>query len=291
LAALKNFKYIIRKRAMGDVLWIEPVISVLAESYDSLIVHTKFNTLFENYPKANVFFKNKLSFLEKLIIHIEKMLGLHFFSINLDNAYEQYPLLHFLNAYQQKAKLPLTREYPKLYLSDSEKRQNLIQGKYIVIHLESFSDKKFRQVFGIDWPIVVKHVINKGFKVVQIGTKTTNIEGTIALKTSIRELISVITHAHYFLGIDSGPSHIAASLKVPSLIIFGSLNPLLRHFPEKFNGLILKQSCNGQCTSFDVKKESEHHCASLTKDGIPKCCLYKTSDIISKLDELIKQNA
>lgn len=274
---------------MGDVLWIEPVISALTPHYDTIIVHTKFNKLFENYPLPQVLFKDKLSFFEKLLLRFEKLFGLNFLSVNLDGAYEESPCLHFLNAYQKKAKLPFTKEYPKLFLSDSEAKQRTIKGKYIVLHLESLSDKKYRQIYGIDWPKLVVYLKEKGYEVVQLGIQTPPLPGTTQLKTSIRELISLISHADFFVGIDSGPSHIAASLKIPSLLIFGAIEPKLRHFPDIFNGILFKQPCAEQCTIFDVKKESQHHCVRLDEKGIPQCCTFTTMQVILKMDELFEK--
>jgi heptosyltransferase II len=47
----------------------------------------------------------------------------------------------------------------------------------------------------------------------------------LAGKTSISELISYISNLDIFITGDSGPMHIAASLKVPTISIFGPTNP------------------------------------------------------------------
>lgn len=285
---MKQVKYIIRKRALGDVLWIEPVIRALSKKYKQLIVHTKYNELFENYPISNVSFKNELSFLEKIIIRLEEKSRINFFTLSLENAYEKLPNLHFLHAYQQKASLPITDEYPKIFLSDKEKDDKIIDEKYVVLHLESFSEKKYRQIYGVDWPQVVTYLNNKGFKVVQIGVNTSNIEGTMVLKTTLRQLLSLIYNSNYFIGLDSGPSHIAASLGIPSLIFFGAINPLLRHFPDFFNGILIKQHC--EYDGYAVKDREILPCTLADESGNPKCCTYTTKNIISKIEELLKKN-
>ncbi len=38
--------YLVRKRALGDVLWIEPVIRALAAKHKKVVVVTLFNDLF-----------------------------------------------------------------------------------------------------------------------------------------------------------------------------------------------------------------------------------------------------
>jgi len=155
------YKYIIRKRQIGDVLWIEPVIRALSGRYSKVYVYTKYNELFENYPLKNVVFKSKLNLLEKLGALAERILGTAFLFINLDMSYEKKPHLHILHAYQQKAGLPVTYEYPKLYLNRKEEEVEFYPGKkYIILHLESFTDKNYRKVFGINWEIILKHFIN-----------------------------------------------------------------------------------------------------------------------------------
>ncbi len=288
---MKRIKYIIRKRALGDVLWIEPIIRALSAQYKSLVVYTKYNDLFENYPFKNVIFKHKLSFFEKCLVALEKKMHTNYLSINLEGAYEKHPLIHFLNAYQLEAGLPQTREYPKIYLSEAEKTLKKFNHQYVVLHLESFSDRSYRQIYGIDWNEVVTYLKTQGSTVVQIGLKGAKLEGTTYTSTSIRELISLIYHSSLFIGIDSGPSHIAASLGVNTITFFGAINPLLRHFPELLNGVMMKQPCEtfnchhgGYDTSFLT-------CQALNDSGVPACCMYKTEDVILKIEELLKRNA
>ncbi|MEW5797407.1 MAG: glycosyltransferase family 9 protein [Bacteroidota bacterium] len=47
-------------------------------------------------------------------------------------------------------------------------------------------------------------------------------------KTSLKEMGALLRHCHYLVSNDSGPMHIAASLGVPTLGIFGPTNPLLQ---------------------------------------------------------------
>ena len=44
-------------------------------------------------------------------------------------------------------------------------------------------------------------------------------------KTSIQDLIKIISSSSFFIGCDSGPAHIAASFEIPSIIIFGPTKP------------------------------------------------------------------
>lgn len=48
----------------------------------------------------------------------------------------------------------------------------------------------------------------------------------LAGKTSLRELMALLSLCHFFVTNDSGPMHIAAALGVPLVALFGSTNPL-----------------------------------------------------------------
>lgn len=281
-------KYIIRKRALGDVLWIEPIVRTLAAKNKKLIVYTKYNELFDNYPFKNVHFKTP-STIEKIVIHLESLLGVSLITLNLDNSYEVKPDIHFLHAYQTAAKLPIIDDYPKLYLSSKEKTQRIIEGDYVVLHIESFSDKRYRQVYGIDWNTVINFLNSKGYKVVQAGINNQKFDNSLSIKTNIRELISLIYNSKYFIGLDSGPSHIAASLKIPSVIFFGAIKPELRHFPNLFNGILLKKECEYDNQNLRVDKEALP-CNFANENGDPKCCTYTTENVLNIIEELFKRN-
>jgi hypothetical protein len=68
-------QYIIRKRGLGDVLWIEPIVRKLASSNSKIIVYTKYPELFKGFPFRNIQFKKKLKTWEKILIGLDQYLG------------------------------------------------------------------------------------------------------------------------------------------------------------------------------------------------------------------------
>lgn len=284
----KPFIYLVRKRALGDVLWIEPVIRQLATRYKKVIVHTKHNELFLNYPLPNVIFREKLGLAEKLLWKLESFFNTSLFCISLEKAYEKRPKMHFLNAYQLQAGLPVTREYPQLYLSAAELEMNPVAAKkYAVLHIESFSDKNYRKVYGVNWDNVVQCLIEKGYTVVQLGKNPAPLTNVLHVRTSIREMMVVIKKSSLFIGIDSGPSHIAASLGTPALLFFGAINPDYRHFRELLKGHILQQACEfAGCYHTSQKEEAD--CRLVGNSGIPKCSLHTTEYVRDQIDSVIK---
>lgn len=285
-----NFKYVIRKRQIGDALWIEPVIRELSKRYKKVYVHTKYNELFKNYPLANVVFKDKLSFVEKVLSKVERFLHTAFFFINLDMVYEESPQEHFLHAYQRAAHLPLTDEYPKLYLSREEINKKIVPfDKYVVLHLDSVHSRNFRKIYGVDWDLIISYINSRGFKVVQLEEKSIKIGDDWSVSTNLRDLMAVIQRSSFFIGIDSSPSHFAASLGIPSLVFFGSVNPLFRHFPALFRGSFLQQPCEfAGCYHTSLTKTGVR-CRLVGDEGIPKCSLHSQEYVVNKIDLLLKQ--
>ncbi|PWU04737.1 MAG: hypothetical protein C5B52_00940 [Bacteroidetes bacterium] len=284
--------YLIRKRALGDVLWIEPVIRQLASTHKKLIVYTKYPELFENYNLPNVFFKQELNLFEKLLLGFERIFHTNIWFKDLEESYERNPKAHFLHAYQQKIGLPQTIEYPRIYLNEEEKilsKKYAEGGKYMVLHLESLTNKNYRKVYGVNWMEVVDAIREKGIRVIQIGKSPEEIPNTTYVKTGIREMIGLIAGSSFFLGIDSGPSHIAASLGIPSLIFFGAVNPEFRHFKSIFKGFFLQQPCQFAGCYHETVHMKDPECRLVGDQGIPICSLHTTVYVLDQMNSLIKK--
>jgi hypothetical protein len=276
----RPFVYLVRKRAIGDVLWIEPLIRQLALRAKKVVVYTKYPELFLNYPLTNVRFTNRLSTIEKAIWALQKAFGFWHIFIDLDGAYEQ------------AAGLPCTREYPRLYLSEEERAFRPAEagdGKYIVLHLESLTDRNYRKVYGIDWEKVVAAHKQKGYTTILIGKSPERIPGAIVVRTSVREMMGVIRNAAFFIGIDSGPSHLAAALGVPALIFFGAVNSDFRHFKDLLKGRILQQPCEHFGWYHEANAETGWSCRLVGDEGIPKCSMHSTEYVLNNIDLLLKE--
>ena len=62
----------------------------------------------------------------------------------------------------------------------------------------------------------------------------------LAGKTSVREVMALISRCHAFITNDSGLMHVAGALNVPTIAIFGSTNPITTSPPGKRNIIIRK---------------------------------------------------
>ncbi len=284
--------FLVRKMALGDVLWIEPVIRQLASKHKRVIVYTRYPELFLNYPLANVRVTNRLRLAEKLWRFVGKALPFTRLHIGLDRVYENNPKVHFLSAYQQAAGLPMTREYPRLYLSKAEldfRPKEAGSGKYVVLHLESFATQNFRKVYGVEWEKIVSYLSARTFTVIQTGKDPAQIPGAVVAKGNIREMIALIHGASFFVGLDSGPSHIAAALGVPALIFFGAINPDFRHFRDQLKGQILQQPCECAGWYHETKGQAGSSCELLGDTGTPKCVLFTTTYVLEQIQLLIRE--
>jgi hypothetical protein len=263
--------HIHRRDAFGDVLWIEPVVRYFLQQDQKVNVLTPYYEIFENYPSPHLSLNEMFSYSPGDRI------------INLNMSYEKNRRMHFLKAFCISAKVPkMELSYPRLYLSDEEYKP-LISGEYAILHIEK-KKCNFRNVYGIEWEKVVNHIKSLKIKVVQISHSGVNIYGEWLHMENWRQIMSLIFHAKYFIGIDSGPSHIAAAFGIPALLFFGSVNPAYRHL-KMFNGIILQ----GVCPHPHCYHEAIHGktCKIVGDDGVPPCCRQTTEKLLEALHDLM----
>jgi hypothetical protein len=102
-------------------------------------------------------------------------------------------------------------------------------------------------------------------------------------------MIALINKASFFIGIDSGPSHIAASFSTPALIFFGSVNPSYRHFKSLFNGFFLPQHCEFAGCYHEIVSLSGPTCKLVGDEGIPECSLHSNDFLFRYLDQILSK--
>ncbi len=222
-----------------------------------------------------------------MLVRADRLLGTRFFSIDLDGVYETTPHRHFLEAYQEKAGTELKRDYPRLYLSPQEEALSTgISGPFVVLHLESMTDKNYRKVYGVNWATISASLKAQGYTVLQLGQHPEPIPGVVHRSTTLREMIALLKKASFFIGLDSGPSHIAAALEIPSLIFFGAVTPAFRHFPELMKGAILQQPCPYAGCYHDAPNPETMVCRLVGPEGTPICSLHTTEGVLEAIKDL-----
>jgi heptosyltransferase II len=82
-------------------------------------------------------------------------------------------------------------------------------------------------------------------------------------KTSISELTNYISNLDIFITGDSGPMHIAASLNIPTISLFGPTDPLETSQWKNPNSIIIKKSLDCQPCMKRICPLKHHNCMKL----------------------------
>ena len=160
----------------------------------------------------------------------------------------------------EKLNIKLIIRKQELFLSNEEVRQvddflssnNLNQVKFCIVHpVAGYTSKNWQEdkfavlisklykelkvsviLVGLDNDRdIVEHIIAIS------GVPAINIAG----KTSLRFLIALIQRANLFIGVDSGPSHIAAALDKPTLILYSGTNQAQEWAPKGNQVIIIQK--------------------------------------------------
>mgnify|MGYP003645996412 CR=1 FL=1 len=270
-------EHIVLKRtaAMGDVIMLEPVMEYFHNQGYQVVLDTLphfFNLFSEHYFH---------------VIHISKLNPeiKPQRVINFDMAYEIIPLKPVLQSYFDIAGI---KDVP---LKNS--RLNILRGgdekffdKYAVIHIDSTSIPH-RDVNGVDWKEVVKHLEEKGYTVFQIGKRMDIKVATYFNTMTIELLMYFIKKCDLFIGIDSGNLQIAQAFNVKSIGFFGSVNPIFRY--TNFDKLIpLHTKCLSEEHEFCYHKTNG---SVVGKECVynktkPPCTQFKTETLIEAINKI-----
>lgn len=286
---MKLLKYVQRKSALGDVLWIEPVIRKLAAEYAKVVVITPFIDLFRNYPLKNVSFKKEYNPFEKLLREISRVFFKSAGFLNLGGAYEKSPMMHIARAYFIKAGYPCEPlSYPQLFVSPDEMKK-APTTPYILLHVQADSSQKnMRAIHCVDWTRIRERVEKAGLEAIGIckDAKEKTFY-TRAINPDLRELIAYISGCVFFIGLDSGPSHIAVAFHRPALVFFGSVTPEYRLLLDDFAGKIMQKPCAYAGCYHRAADWSDRKCTIVGDTGTPPCCTFTTSEVLAVVESFI----
>lgn len=203
-------------------------------------------------------------------------------TINLDLAYEVKPRQNYLKSYFEFCGIKdykLSR--PQLFPLESGATKYF--KKYVVIHIDE-RETPHRNIFGVNWVKVQRHLEALGYTVIQVG-KGNHYECGLFFNTAhIRQLKFLIAGCDLFLGVDSAPSHIAMAYNKKCLLFFGSVNPDYIH-PDLSNTVIIQQKCIYQnCWHLEGGTSGED-CRFNKKN--PPCCISSYEEVIDGINKLI----
>jgi ADP-heptose:LPS heptosyltransferase len=208
--------------------------------------------------------------------------------VDLDMAYENNPKQLHLKSYFEKAGIT-DYELRKPQLDFKINPTNKLFEKYCVIHTD-IRPQGGRNV-KLDWDEVVKHINKLGYTVIRLGKgESQRIKGAVKMQTAAVNMLQyVVAGADFFLGIDSGISHIAVAQGVPSVIFFGSVNPEYIH-PDLSNVVALhnhkRKVCNEPFCWHSIKGCEGVPC--YINEAEPPCIEFTTDRVIDAIKQVIK---
>lgn len=155
------------------------------------------------------------------------------------NAFEWFDHGALLEAFSIGAGLPKLSAAPRLYLSDTHVKAvdtRDLPKHYCVIHRESDSE---RTVWIDDnWRALAEWIARElRLPIVEIGVgkdRPSPLTGRaidLRGKTSILEAAEVIRRARFFVGVDSGPAHLANAARVPGIVLLGQMGTCRQYTP------------------------------------------------------------
>jgi hypothetical protein len=261
-----------RQAAMGDIIQLEPVLEYFHKKGHPVYLDTLpgFYELFakHHFPVGNY------AHFDKVIKHRV---------INLDEAYEVNPRQLHLKSYFEFAGI---KDYvlrnPKINVEIGP--DNKMFKKYVVMHLDE-RDTPHRNTFDVNWQRVTNFLEDKGYTVIQIGLGEAPKVG-LRFNAIGNMLQWVIAGADLFLGVDSGPSHIAVATGRNCVLLFGSVNPAYIH-ADMQNIQVVQSPCPVQkdgCWSSVVSNKGVPCEIDVAR---PPCCVHKTEEVIEKIKKLL----
>jgi ADP-heptose:LPS heptosyltransferase len=269
---------------MGDVILVEPILHYFYKKGYRVVLDTleQFYMLFVNHyfpvqhPKT----------INKSLLATAEF-------YNLDMAYESFPKQNRLLTYYQYCGIKDGEmRNPKLHVGFEINEATKLSPKYCVIHLEGIKQSG-RNIFGVDWESVVANIQARGYTVFQVGKRNVPlIKNAIYLNTMNENFLCwAVGSADFFIGIDSGVSHVASAFNVPSILFFGNTNPEIVH-AELSNKVVLTNHvssspiCNKPyCWHEQIGVESE---PCYINETMPPCAVYSTAKVLEAIDSVQK---
>ena len=246
---------------MGDIVACEPVSRYLRnknpDAYILWAVREPYSELIENNPHIDetlvvhcltewISLSDSGIFDEVIDLHVNKRIcpvckiPLQKKHGNLDITVENYYNYgSLLAAFCQGAGLPILNEPPKVYISDSvvQTVNDLnLPNEYITFNC--FTNEVSRDWQNSKWVTLAEQILEKyNIAIVEVGLESalTNNQNTAHLnlcgKLSQLETAEVIRRSILFVGVDSGPAHLANAVGTFGIVLLGHYRSFRHYLP------------------------------------------------------------
>jgi ADP-heptose:LPS heptosyltransferase len=156
------------------------------------------------------------------------------------SAFEWFDYGALLEAFSVGAGLPKISAQPLLYLGNEHARAVdalELPDNYCVIHRES--NDRVKDWTDAKWQFLAKWIRNElNLAIVEVGagkdidqSPLNGLAINLINRLSILQTAEVIKRARFFIGIDSGPAHLANATKVPGIILLGRISVFRKYTP------------------------------------------------------------
>ena len=151
-------------------------------------------------------------------------------SVKMENYYS-FPG-GLLGCFSRAGGLPLKEKSPQLYIPDSIKRsvdKLALPHRFAIAHTRS--EETARDWRKDHWLRLHQELDIPLIEVGKYRTLNTRSESPIMGKLSILQTAEIIRRACFFIGVDSGPAHLAHAVRTPGVILLGSFKNFRRYNP------------------------------------------------------------
>lgn len=268
-----------RTGAMGDVIQLEPLMHHFWQKGFRVVLKTlpQFYSLFTShyFPVESFETFNK---------------AVPYRYIDLDMSYESKPKQLHIKSYFEMAGIVdgVIRNAKLSYFADDSIK--IFKQKYVVIHIDN-REQAHRNADHVAWWKVTDELKRLGYLVVQIGKNDSLTLEAIQMRTIAEPMMAyVISGCDLFIGVDSGPSHIAVATGRKCIILFGSVNPMYIHADfENIKPIVLhntdKPVCNTPYCWHESITTTGQEC--VVDNQRPPCTLFGSERIINAINDLI----
>lgn len=266
-----------RSAALGDIISLEPIMRYYYMKGYSIVLDVP-ESFFEIFL-WHYFPIKHISKFDRGRITPEK-------EIDFDLAYEIKPRQNHIKSYFEIAGI-YDYELSNPQLLQHNDQPNFF-NKYVCVHIDE-RETPDRNIYNIDWKKVEKHLHSMGYFVLQIGKNKHEKIGQEINTASVGVLKFIISGCDFFIGVDSGPAHIAMAYNKPCILFFGSVNPDYI-YTDTSNAIILQGNCdNSYCWHSENGGTSGVPCKyEGTKQHLQCCSTNTWEDVVDAINEFHK---
>lgn len=263
-----------RSAALGDCLILEPVLKHFYEQGYNIVLDIP-RKFFDLYTQHYFPIKH-ISQFDKGRIPAKE--------IDLDMAYEVKPRQNYLKSYFEFCGVEdykLSRPQLSPFVNDDTK----LFKRYACIHIDN-RDTPHRNIYGVDWSKIRKHLESLNYTVIQIGANEHEECGIQMNTPSIGFMKFVLSGCDLFIGTDSGPAGIAVAYNKKCVLFFGSVNPDYIH-PD-LNGVeVIQGDCsNAYCWHSKDGGTAGVKCKFEGQKEYLQCCKSTWEQVIDAINKL-----